>query len=309
MASSSGKRIKTMGNKRKEPERRYSNKFLSRRHEQHLLIVQDRRLLMERKAGWIPDLAPQFGEELESRNWERIATYPPPANIAVVKEFYTNARPFGDSHIEKYMKGAEFDDMESVLCVPGGHFQKNRNGAAVHIRRADLTPMAKYWMAFSHANIQLCCHVFDITVNRALFLYCMVRGMSINIGQVITSEIQTCASTMNNNAPLGHPSLMTHPCELVGVNTSTPPLERPRKPIHKGQVATVEMIIGMYDTPPGRWWTMDEFNTVVAWPEEQAQASGAGVAEAPAMEEDDEDDDDFKDAKEGEEEDSDDSMG
>ncbi|BAT97666.1 hypothetical protein VIGAN_09118100, partial [Vigna angularis var. angularis] len=162
MASSSGKRIKTVGNKRKEPERPYSNKFLSGRHEQHFLIVQDRRLLMERKAGWIPDLAPQFGEELERRKWERIATYPAPANIAVVKEFYTNAKPLGDSHTETYMsyvtgkiirydpdsinrflhidwtgvqcqfalnmkEGAEFDAMESVLCVPEGHFQRNRN--------------------------------------------------------------------------------------------------------------------------------------------------------------------------------------
>ncbi|KOM51951.1 hypothetical protein LR48_Vigan09g061000 [Vigna angularis] len=188
MTSSSGKRIKTVGAKRKEPERPYSNKFLSHRHEQHFLTVQDRRLLMERKAGWIPDLAQQFGEELENKNWERIATYPTPANIAVVKEFYTNARPLGDSHTEHYMsyvrgkvirydpdsinrflhtkwigvqcqfamnmdEGAEFDDMESVLCVPRGHFQRNMNGATVHIRRDDLTPIEKYWMAFSHANI------------------------------------------------------------------------------------------------------------------------------------------------------------
>ncbi|KOM52217.1 hypothetical protein LR48_Vigan09g087600 [Vigna angularis] len=37
-----------------------------------------------------------------------------------------------------------------------------------------------------------------------------------------------------------------------------------------GQVATAEMIVGMYDTPPAHMWTMDEFHNVVAWPEEQA---------------------------------------
>ncbi|KOM57531.1 hypothetical protein LR48_Vigan11g056400 [Vigna angularis] len=177
MTSSSCKRIKIVGAKRKEPKRPYSNKFVSRRQEQHFLIVQDRRLLMERKAGWIPNLAPQFGEELENKNWERVATYPAPGNIAVVRDMY---------------------------------------------------------MSLMEARLQS---------------------------------------------------------------------------IHRGQVVTTEMIIGMYDTPPERRWTMDEFNTVVAWLEEQAQTSGAGAAEAPAMEEDDEDDDDFEDAKEGEEEDSDDSMG
>ncbi|KOM41074.1 hypothetical protein LR48_Vigan04g127200 [Vigna angularis] len=265
-------------------------------------------------------------------------------------------------------EGVDFGDVESVVCVPRGYFQRNRNGAVVHIRRAHLTPLAKYWMAFSHANIQPCSHVFDITVSRVVFIYCVLRGLSVNIGQMIASEIQVCARTVNNKAPLGHPSLITHLCELAGVNTCSPSLERPRKAIDEAyfrqycggdeaaqplpprhprrrrgpphahapphdaepfqirdmymslidarmqslqrrQVATIEMIIGMYDTPSGHRWTMDEFNNVVAWPEEQAQGSGVGATEAPAMEEDDEDDDDFEDAEEGEEEDSDDNMG
>ncbi|KOM47604.1 hypothetical protein LR48_Vigan07g130800 [Vigna angularis] len=73
--------------------------------------------------------------------------------------------------------------------------------------------------------------------------------------------------------------------------------------IHRGQVATAEMIIGMYDTPPTHRWTMDEFHNVVARPEENAQGSRAGAAEASAMEEDEDDDDDaFEDAKDNEEE-------
>ncbi|KOM43232.1 hypothetical protein LR48_Vigan05g083600 [Vigna angularis] len=45
------------------------------------------------------------------------------------------------------------------------------------------------------------------------------------------SEIQVCANIMNNKAPLGHPSLITHLCELARVNISPPPFERPRKAI------------------------------------------------------------------------------
>ncbi|KOM25844.1 hypothetical protein LR48_Vigan197s001300 [Vigna angularis] len=58
---------------------------------------------MERKTGLILDFAPQFGKQLENRNWERLASYPTPANIAVVKEFYTNARQLGDYPTEEYM--------------------------------------------------------------------------------------------------------------------------------------------------------------------------------------------------------------
>ncbi|KOM51899.1 hypothetical protein LR48_Vigan09g055800 [Vigna angularis] len=75
--------------------------------------------------------------------------------------------------------------------------------------------------------------------------------------------------------------------------------------IHRGQVATVEMIVGMYDTPPAHRWTMEEFHNVVAWPEEQVQGGGAEAAEASVreMEEDEVDHDDaFEDDEDEEEE-------
>ncbi|KOM34766.1 hypothetical protein LR48_Vigan02g091600 [Vigna angularis] len=328
----------------------------------------------------------------------------------MVKEFYTNARKIGDYPAEDYLgyvrgqairydpdsinsflgtvwvgeqcqfalcmeEGIDFDDVESVLCVPRGHFQRNITGFVVNIRRTDLNPLAKYWMAFSHANIQPCSHVFDITLSRELLLYCAIRNLNVNIGQVIANEIRMCANTINNKAPLGHPSLITHLCKIAGVDTSAPPFERPRKAIdeayyrqyyggeeatqpvpprrphrergqaqsqasvetheakpfqmrdmymsligahlqsiHRGQVPIIEMIVGMYDTPPAHRWTMDEFHNVVAWLEEQAQGGKAGAAEASAIEKDehgtdDAEDDAFEDAEdEEEEEDTDDST-
>ncbi|KOM45576.1 hypothetical protein LR48_Vigan06g088200 [Vigna angularis] len=72
----------------------------------------------------------------------------------------------------------------------------------------------------------------------------------------------------------------------------------------RGQVATAEMIVGMYDTPPAHRWTMDEFHNVVAWPEEPVHGGGAGAAEASArdMEEDEAEEEDAFDDDEDEEE-------
>ncbi|KOM49584.1 hypothetical protein LR48_Vigan08g041100 [Vigna angularis] len=157
MASSSGKRIKTVASKtnrgQKRKEQIYSNKFLSHMHERHFQTVQNRRLLMERKVGLIPTMVPEFERELGRRQWENSASYPSPANIVVVKEFYTNARTFGGATHEAYMS------------------------------------------------------------------------------YVIADEIRHNAHAVSNKSPLGHPSLITHLCELVGVNTPTPPFERPRKEI------------------------------------------------------------------------------
>ncbi|KOM55408.1 hypothetical protein LR48_Vigan10g130000 [Vigna angularis] len=214
MVSSSGKRIKTLG----------------------------RRLLMERKVANIPSLAPQFERKLNNRDWGHLATYPFPANVDIIKEFYTNAKALGgeDETYFSYegeqcqfatsmLEGVDYEDVKRTLCVPGGHFQRNRSGAPIHIIRPHLTPLAKYWIAFSHANIQPCSHVSDITVQRSIFLYCVLKGLNINIGLVIADEIQSCASGASRKAPLGDPSLITHLCEVAGIDVSRPPLERPRK--------------------------------------------------------------------------------
>ncbi|KOM57529.1 hypothetical protein LR48_Vigan11g056200 [Vigna angularis] len=64
---------------------------------------------------------------------------------------------------------------------------------------------------------------------------------------------------------------------------------------------TLQQVPGMASSSGKR------FKTIIVWREEQAQASRAGVVQAPAMEEEDEDAN-FEDAEEGEERDSDDSM-
>ncbi|KOM41118.1 hypothetical protein LR48_Vigan04g131600 [Vigna angularis] len=48
---------------------------------------------------------------------------------------------------------------------------------------------------------------------------------------VIADEIKHCAHAVRNKSPLGHPSLITHLCELAEVNTSTLPLEHQGKEI------------------------------------------------------------------------------
>ncbi|XP_017409332.1 uncharacterized protein LOC108321927 [Vigna angularis] len=139
---------------------------------------------------------------------------------------------------------------------------------------------------------------------------------------------------MNNKAPLRHPSLITHLCEIAGVNISTPLVERPRK-------AIVEAYYRQYcggdeaaqTVPPRQSSRRTGPSQAHALPHDakpfhmrdmymslmedrlqsihRGQASGARAAKAPPMDDDDEDnDDDFEDAEEeeGEEEDSDDSM-
>ncbi|KOM24658.1 hypothetical protein LR48_Vigan2400s000100 [Vigna angularis] len=200
MASSSKKRIKHIANRgQKRKEQIYSNKFLSHMHERHFQTVPNRRLLMERKVGLIPTMAPEFGRELERRQWENLASYHSPANIAVVKEFYTNARTFGGATHEmytSYVRGKRIPfDADTINSFLGGEWAGEK---------------CKFALAMDE----------DINYADVERTLCMAAN-----------EINQCAHTVNNKSPLGHPSLVTQLCELVGVNISTPPLERPKKEI------------------------------------------------------------------------------
>ncbi|KOM52107.1 hypothetical protein LR48_Vigan09g076600 [Vigna angularis] len=171
-------------------------------YERHFQTVQNVRLLMERKVGLIPTMAPEFGRELERRQWENLASYPSHANIVVMKAFYTNAWSFGGAThgmYSSYVRGKRIPfDADTINSFLGAE-----------------------WVGEQY-----------ITTHRAIFLYCVLRGLNINVGLVIANEIKKCAQAVRNKSPLGHPSLITQLCELAGVNTTTPRLERTRKEIY-----------------------------------------------------------------------------
>ncbi|XP_014506339.1 uncharacterized protein LOC106766095 [Vigna radiata var. radiata] len=275
MASSSNpKRIKTIGHKKDKGKKKkssiYSHHFLSKKNEDHFQVIQNRRLLMERQVEKLYLDAPDFGDELERRNWACILTYPEPASIAIVKEFYANARHFSDEEepfliyvrgrrvpfdaltINSFLgtdwpqdlasceytaarsdefKDVDIEEVERVLCVLGGHFHRNHNGKPLHIKHSLLTPVNQYWVALIHANISPCSHVFDLITTRAILLYFILQGRQISLGQLIATENFDFAQSANPKAPLGYPSLITYLCALAGVDTSEAPFERPRQKI------------------------------------------------------------------------------
>ncbi|BAT83574.1 hypothetical protein VIGAN_04074200, partial [Vigna angularis var. angularis] len=98
MASVSGtKRIKTIATKRqKQKKNSKPQTFLSQRHKKNFEESQNRRLLMERVVEQLPREEPQFAQEVWRRHWSNLISFPEPANIDVVREFYANARSYSD---------------------------------------------------------------------------------------------------------------------------------------------------------------------------------------------------------------------
>ncbi|KOM58126.1 hypothetical protein LR48_Vigan11g116000 [Vigna angularis] len=188
---------------------------------------------MKRVVDQLPMEAPEFAEEVWCWHWSILTTFPSPANIAVVREFYANAQIYSDEEesFMSYVSGRQ--EVEHTLCLPRGQFQRNRQGQPLHIKRSFLTPLSKYWVAFIHANISPCSKVSNLTSSRAMLLFFILQGQSINVGQIIAHEINDCAQSTISKAPFGHPSLISHLCEFAGIDISTPPFERPHKTINR----------------------------------------------------------------------------
>nr|KYP33351.1 hypothetical protein KK1_045803 [Cajanus cajan] len=121
-------------------------------------------------------------------------------------------------------------DVEAAICMPGLGFHRNRSQQPLHVKRRDLLPVVRIWSALVHANILPCSHVSDLHWTRSILKYCIMTQRIVDLGGIICMEISGCA----NSAPgstLGHPSVITQLCQLVGVDVHTPPFEGPGRAI------------------------------------------------------------------------------
>jgi len=105
----------------KRNEELYSNRFLTKEHEKNFAWVQNRRLLMEKPLGLLPREVPEFLEEYLRKGWNNLGLYPAPANIAIVKEFYANAKKIHDEEpYLSYVRGRRLPfDVEIINSFLG----------------------------------------------------------------------------------------------------------------------------------------------------------------------------------------------
>ncbi|WVY93587.1 hypothetical protein V8G54_032675 [Vigna mungo] len=160
-------------------------------------VVENKHLLMERMVIVKLEEISDFMAEYLRRGWQSFGTYPASTNIVVVKEFYANARTFIEEAAPflSYVRGRLVPfDAQTINSFLGTEWQ-------------------------------------DINMGQSLMLYSILLGKFMNVGRLIAEEICQCAHTAGNKSPLGHPSLITHLCQLVGVDISSPSFERPRQVI------------------------------------------------------------------------------
>ncbi|KOM55433.1 hypothetical protein LR48_Vigan10g132500 [Vigna angularis] len=229
-------------------------------------------------------------------------------------------------------------EVERTLCVPGGHFQCNKQGQPLHIKRSLFTPICKYWVEFIHANISLCSYVSDLTISGAIFLFFILQGQPINIAcwvDASTPPFERPRKTIDRSYYLqyclideegqpiptpqpprphrrNHPD---HPIQPDPPGTHDPYhmfdmrmalLDAKLEAVNRIGLAHADMMRHVYASSHLGFITPEDYAARLAWPRDQAHSSGGGgiSSGAQAMEEDEEDESD-----DGEEEDESDEEG
>ncbi|KAL2320091.1 hypothetical protein Fmac_029060 [Flemingia macrophylla] len=124
--------------------------------------------------------------------------------------------------------------VKKTICVPGGHYEHTKNDRISCIKKEYLLPIAKIWATFIHSNISPCSHTSDVHESMSFLLYVIIDKLDVDMGNIIANEISRCANRTSD--ALIFPSLITHLCEVAGVNVCEPPFEKVRKPIDKAYI-------------------------------------------------------------------------
>lgn len=235
------KRAKTSGSslasfdRRKFIDLESSDKFIS--------SVAKRSVITER------GLQPCSGDQrdihlnIEQRGWEELVKQPEAAVVSVVREFYANMKeddisvfvrgkmvPFDRTTINRlyHLPDIEHDeystyareelDLEQVilkLCRPGTQW-KFRGHEALSFKTSELSVTNKVWHSFICAKLLPVTHISDVTRERAILVYTIVTGKSIDVGRLVGQSIRHCRRASTTGG-LAHPSLITALCRQAGV--------------------------------------------------------------------------------------------
>ena len=205
--------------------------------------ARGQKIIPERGLQVCPTSEPDIAKIIADRGWESLVASPAPAIVPIVREFYANA-VVGYEHV--YVRGlmVPFDSksinavynlpdiinddfstaLESdvnlgevirTLCKPGAAWKKVR-GVEVSFPTSALTTYSKTWMRFIWAKLMPSTRANDIPKNKAIFLYSILSGRSIDIGKVMHSSI-VHSSRIRTTIGLCLPSLICTLCMRAGV--------------------------------------------------------------------------------------------
>ena len=221
-----------------------SSKFVSEEAQiRYHDSVSNRSLIAER--GLIPTSSgfPGIWNIIRQRGWGEFCAQPKLAIVPLVREFYANALEhdnrkvfvrgkqvnFSPKAINRFFKlpdiendeynqfiakQIDFEEILQEIAVPGTRW-KLSDDKPITFKSIGLTRDCKGWHYFLGARLMPVRHFSDVNKDRAILLYCLMTGKSLDVGKFISSHIVQCYK--HQSMSLFFPSLITALCVAAGV--------------------------------------------------------------------------------------------
>ncbi|KAM6563911.1 hypothetical protein CsatB_023909 [Cannabis sativa] len=114
----------------------------------------------------------------------------------------------------------QFDlvDVAETVGFPGLRFHDNdgQDGSPNILHRCEINPVAKTWLYFVSAQLVSSKHFSDVQMDRLKYVYAIMKGYNINIGQVIRSSIEQIVQGATGGG-LGLAGVITQLCGAYDV--------------------------------------------------------------------------------------------
>ncbi|KAJ1410842.1 hypothetical protein SESBI_21650 [Sesbania bispinosa] len=168
------------------------NRFCSPDHAKHYhsdvklrSIIPDRNIILN------GDEYPEMITAISKLGWEFFCKIVGQGKQALTHEFYTNGWKVEHEDLP------QFTIMSSLLlrsCLAAPSSEKPRA-----LKMGDLQPFASAWGAFIIASVLPVLHDTTLLLDRAKLLFGIMKDMVINVGSIISKEMETIMSTKGVN--------------------------------------------------------------------------------------------------------------
>ena len=132
-----------------------------------------------------------------------------------------------DEYLAYAYDHVDLNEIVTTICKPGTQW-KMSNREAISVKTSTLTKKAKIWHYFMGARFMPSSYLSDVTSDRAILIYCIITGKTIDVGSVMHSSI--LHSIKGVVVGLYFPSHVTTLCRKAGVIWS--PNEKVIQPVH-----------------------------------------------------------------------------
>ncbi|KAL4315526.1 hypothetical protein AHAS_Ahas15G0193900 [Arachis hypogaea] len=103
------------------------------------------------------------------------------------------------------------------ICVLNVQWINNKDGRPNQLWRRDLSPQDRGWLDFVRRSLNPTSNTLEVTLERAVLIYSIMKGENINVGEMIANNIHRVLKSTKDSTRPAFPSIIQRLCDEAGV--------------------------------------------------------------------------------------------